>query len=572
MASVAPAVTADVKVDADHFFKTSGATDPVWTKTLPYSKIPTFPKLEQDLEADVLVVGSGIAGVSIAYELVKQGTQVTMVEARDMLSGETGRTSGHLSSDQDDGYTEIAKKHGDKGARIAAESHQWAIGRVGEISEELGIDCEYRVVKAYTVSQFPHGTKDHESDVSELKQDAQAAKKAGLDATFEEGFAVPGWDGAVDQRDAIVLGKQGAFHPTKYVVGILEWLKKQPNFQGFSRTRVAEIKEKGIEVPIVKVHLGRKDIDVTTTDGHTINANHVVEATCVPLQRLSLIAEMEYQRTYCIAVRIPKGAIEDCQIYDSAEAYKYVRQTECDENDNYLIVGGCDHAVGQENEQDERYTELEQWTRDRFTKAGTVDFKWSGQIFEPVDSMAYIGQNSGMNRVYVVTGDHGNGLTHGTIAGKLISDMILGKENSWSELYDPRRRNGSIVKELPSMLAHDIQINTQYKRFLQSDITDVEDLGLEQGGVLNTKTSKKPIAVYKDGEGKIHRMSALCPHMKGVLCWNKSEKSWDCPVHGSRFSKDGKQICGPANVDMHPEDQNELKTGFQAQMSNWSRN
>lgn len=222
-----------------------------------------------------------------------------------------------------------------------------------------------------------------------------------------------------------------------------------------------------------------------------------------------------------------------------------------------------DHPVGQEDGQDARYDELEKWTRDRFTKAGSVDFRWSGQIFESVDFAAFIGRNSGSNRVYVVTGDYGNGLTHGTLAGKLISDMILGIENPWEKLYDPRRRGTTIAKSLPAMISHDVQANMQYKRFAQTDITDVEDLGLEQGGVLNTKTSDKPLAVYRDGEGKIHRMSALCPHMKGVLCWNNSEKSWDCPVHGSRFSKDGKQICGPANANMHPEEQNELKTGFQ---------
>lgn len=175
MASVAPTRTVDIKVDAEHFMHTSGATDAVWTKTFPYSKIPTFPKLKQDLETDVLVIGSGIAGVTIAYELVRQGTKVTMVEARNMLSGETGRTSGHLSADHDEGYTEFAKKQGKEHAKINAQSHQYAIERVGQISKELGIECEYRLIKAYNISQYPYGTKEHDEDVDTMKQDTDAA-------------------------------------------------------------------------------------------------------------------------------------------------------------------------------------------------------------------------------------------------------------------------------------------------------------------------------------------------------------------------------------------------------------
>lgn len=554
--------TTSTTLDPDHFLNTSGAQDAVWIKHVPYSSIPTFPKLDRDMETDVLVIGSGIAGISTAYELVRKGANVTMIEARHMLGGETGRTSGHLSSDLDDGYTEIAKKHGKEGAKLAAQSHDWAAKRVGEISKELGIECEYRQLKGYNVSQYLHGTKEHDEDMKSMKKDVEAAREAGLDASYQAGFAVPGWDGQVDQRDALVFANQATFHPTKYLVGVLEWLKKQANFQAFSGTRAVSINEKGVTVPVVDVHIGPRDTVVQTEDGHKITASHTVEATCVPLQRLSLIAEMEYNRTYCIAIRIPKGAVEDCLLYDSAEAYKYVRMTECDEKDDYMVVGGCDHAVGQENAWDERYNELEEWTRKRFTKAGAVDYKWSGQIFEPVDFMAYIGQNSGMQKVYVVTGDSGNGLTHGVLAGKLLSDMITGQPNPWEKLYDPRRRGKNIAKSLPHMLEHDIQINMQYKRFAENDINDIEDLGRDKGGVLNSKT-KKPLAVYRDENGKVHTMSALCPHMKGVVCWNDSEKSWDCPVHGSRFSKDGKQVMGPANVGMHPADQSELKTGFQ---------
>ena len=182
-------------------------------------------------------------------------------------------------------------------------------------------------------------------------------------------------------------------------------------------------------------------------------------------------------------MRVPKGSVEDCLLYDNAEEYKYVRLTECDDQYDYMVVGGCDHKVGQE-ETTPRFDELEQWTRERFPQAGSTDYKWSGQIFEPVDYMGFIGKNQGNDKIYIITGDSGDGLTHGTLAGRLLADEIDGIKNPWADLYNPKRVS-SILKSLPSMISHDVQINAQYKRFLQSDIQDIEDLPRGCGGVLN---------------------------------------------------------------------------------------
>ncbi|CAO2655537.1 Nn.00g043400.m01.CDS01 [Neocucurbitaria sp. VM-36] len=531
----------------EKFMYTSGDTDPVWVHTTPYKDFPKFSRLDRDLETDVCIVGAGIAGISIAYELVTMGLQVVMVEGREVLSGETGRTSGHLASDLDDGYPAIAKKHGDKGAKAAADSHHWAINRVGEISKQLGIECEYRQLPAYDFSQYPRGAKEHADDIKTIIEEGRKAKELGLKAEYQEGFLMKGWDKSVDHRDAVIYSGQATFHPTKYCIGLLEFLKQQPNFSCYTRTRVMDVKESGIEI----LGMGHKEVNVKTLDGYTIKCADAVEATCVPLQKLSVIAEEEYFRTYCIAIRVPKDSVEDCLFYDSAEIYKYVRLTECDEKDVYMVVGGGDHKVGQ-GDTSAPFKELEEWTRARFPQATSIDYKWSGQVFEPVDHMAFIGKNQGNKHIYIVTGDSGNGLTHGVLAGKIIADSITEQPNPWISAYDPKRL-ASIAKSLPSLISHDVQINAQYKRFAQTDITDIEDLAPGEGGVLNTNPTN-PLAVYKDDGGQVHKFSALCPHLKGVVCWNHTEKSWDCPVHGSRFSKDGVQLCGPSKAGLEPAD------------------
>jgi glycine/D-amino acid oxidase-like deaminating enzyme/nitrite reductase/ring-hydroxylating ferredoxin subunit len=540
-------MAATSKNDPRKFMQTSGITDPVWIHLDPFTDRSQPSPLKEDIETEVCIVGAGISGISIAYELVSRGHEVTLIEARDVLSGETGRTSGHLASALDDGYVQIKKKHGLSGAKAAAESHVWAIDRVGEISKALGIDCEYRKLNAYQVSQHVRGTKEHEQELQELKKEVEQAQELGLDATFDENLTIKGWDGEVDQRGGATFANQATFHPTQYVGGVLKWLNEQPKFQLFTNTRMMSVTEEGLEM----LGFGRKVVKIETESGHTIKCDHAVEATCSPLQKLSIIVEMEYYRTYCIAIRVPKKYIEDCLLYDVADAYKYIRLTACDESDDYLVVGGGDHKVGQE-ETTGRFEELEEWTRERFTKAGIVDYKWSGEVLEPVDHVAFIGLNQGMKHTYVVTGDSGNGLTHGVLAGRLIADEIEGSENPWSKLYNPSRLQ-SIVKSLPSMVSHDIQVNAQYKRFLQTDITDIEDLGPGCGGVLNVGKGN-PIAVYKDEKGNVEKLSALCPHLKGVVCWNAVEKSWDCPIHGSRFSKDGICVQGPAFGNLNAVD------------------
>ena len=466
-----------------------------------------------------------------------------------MITGESNRTTGHLSSTLD--YASIASKHGKASAAIVAESHQWALEHVGEVSQELGIDCDYRRLPAYEISQHPRGEQGHDEDVNSLKDEVKLANEIGLSARFEAEHTIPGWKGNIDQRDIAIYDKQATFHPTKYMTGVLKHLQQQPNFKCYTHTRMMDCSSHGVHIPVLDI--GSKSIAVKTMHGPVITCKQAVQATCVPLQKLSVIVQQEAHRTYAIAIKIPKGSVEDCLIYDTADPYTYLRLTSCDAEHDHLIVGGEDHKVGQEDEADERFAHLEKWTRDRFSQATGVDYRWSGQVFEPVDFVAFIGKNQGTSEnIYIVTGDSGNGLTHGVLAGKLIADQIQGIENPWAKVYNPSRV-ASVVKTLPSMVSHDVQVNAQYKRLLQSDIEDVGQLKPGEGGVLNSKTST-PMAVYKDEDGTVKKFSALCPHLKGVVCWNHKEKSWDCPVHGSRFSKDGIQIMGPSKAGLNSMD------------------
>jgi Rieske Fe-S protein len=263
--------------------------------------------------------------------------------------------------------------------------------------------------------------------------------------------------------------------------------------------------------------------------------------------------------TYVIGARVPIGSVDDALFWDTLAAYHYVRlqrvrngDADSDAVDEYdlLIVGGEDHKSGQADDTQLRHARLETWTRSRFPMMEEVEFRWAGQCMETIDGLAFIGRNPlDKDNVYVVTGDSGMGMTHGTIAGMLLSDLILGKSNPWATLYDPARKTiraaGNFVQEAANMAG-------QYVAdwLSGSEVESARQIEPGCGAVLRRGISK--VAVYRDEQGATHEMSAVCPHLGCIVHWNAAEKSWDCPCHGSRFDKLGKVINGPSNADLSP--------------------
>jgi Rieske Fe-S protein len=266
-------------------------------------------------------------------------------------------------------------------------------------------------------------------------------------------------------------------------------------------------------------------------------------------------------RSYVIAAKIPKGSLPAALWWDTGDQestwftapYHYVRTEQLDAENDLLIVGGEDHKTGQADKEDipeeSRYDALIDWTCKRFPM-GEVAYKWSGQVLEPMDYMAYIGRNPGNDNVYIITGDSGNGMTHGTLGGLIISDLIQGIDNPWAELYSPKRIP---LKEAGTWLRENMNTAAQYADYIKAaDIGELADLPAGEGAILGKGINR--YAVYKDGAGTPHIFSAVCPHMGCVVRWNGEEKTFDCPCHGSRFTREGVVINGPATANLSDVD------------------
>jgi glycine/D-amino acid oxidase-like deaminating enzyme/nitrite reductase/ring-hydroxylating ferredoxin subunit len=482
--------------------------------------------LRKDIEADVCVVGAGIAGLTTAYQLACEGRTVVVLDDGPIAGGQTQRTSAHLSNAIDDRYVEIEKVHGAEGARLAAESHTAAIDRIEAITQTERIECDFLRVDGYLFLAEGHPQ-------SLLEQERAAAHRAGL---TDVDFVLRAPISSFDTERCLLFPRQAQFHPVKYLAGLAGAFERKGGAI-YTSTHAAEID-------------GGPAARVVTADGPVVKTKAIVVATNTPINDLLAIhTKQAPYLTYVIGGRIPRGSLAQALYWDTLDAYHYIRVQPAKDGD-ILLIGGEDHKAGQVTDQPSRFRRLESWARERFPMLGALEYQWSGMVMETIDGLAFIGRNPlDKENVYIVTGDSGMGLTHGTIAGILLADLIGGRENPWSSIYDPSRKpiRGMAWKEFLTENANVAKAVT--KDWLGGgDVSSRDEIAPGEGAVMRRGLTK--IAVYRDEHGTAHECSAVCPHLGCIVHWNSAEKTWDCPCHGSRFAPKGAVIAGPANTPL----------------------
>jgi glycine/D-amino acid oxidase-like deaminating enzyme/nitrite reductase/ring-hydroxylating ferredoxin subunit len=523
----------------------AGSTS-IWSAT---QQVPHAPPLETDAQADVCIVGAGIAGLTTAYELLKAGREVIVLDQAGICAGQTARTTAHLCDALDDRFHELERLHGEGGAKLAARSHRDAIQTIERICREEGIDAAFEYVDGYLVLGESAENRD------ELQQEYEAARRAGLDVEWAD--APPGaWS---QFGRALCFRRQAQFHATKYMDGLARAVMRLGGrIHGF--THVRDVDDGDVA-------------EVKTDGGRRVQARSVVVASNTPFNdRVTMHTKQGPYRTYVVAFEMEAGALPAILLWDTLDPYHYVRTARIDGRE-YLIVGGEDHKVGQEPDPHGAYRKLEDWTRRWIPAAGTVAYRWSGQVYEPMDSLGYFGRNPGVQRrnVYIATGDSGNGITHGTLAGVTIAQLITERPAPYADLYDPGRKNphASALREYVSENANMV---AQYKDLVTpGDVKSVDEIAPGMGAIVRDGLSQR--AVYRDTDGQLYAHSAVCPHLGGIVSFNPAECSFDCPVHGSRFdARDGSCLNGPAPCGLHDVDAAEVAEAHLAAQRNAALN
>jgi glycine/D-amino acid oxidase-like deaminating enzyme len=446
----------------------SGTSVSIWVAT---AGTPQRSPLEKDVTTEVCVVGAGIAGMTNAYLLARSGKSVVVLDDGPIGGGMTGRTTAHLVTALDDRYFELERLHGDEGARLAAQSHAAAIDCVERIVGEEKIDCEFERLDGYLFVP-PNESKNI------LDRELGAAHRAGLsDLEIVERAPIASYD----TGKALRFPRQAQFHPLKYLSGLTRAIDRAGG-KIYTQTHASKIE-------------GGDHARIETANGPVVTAEAVVVATNTPVNdRFEIHTKQAGYLTYVIGARVPRGSVERALFWDTPDPYHYVR-IESGDGFDVLISGGEDHKSGQKDDANVRFAALERWTRTRFPMIEAIEYRWSGEVMEPIDGLAFIGRNPlDHENVFIATGDSGNGMTHGTIAGMLITDLILGKENEWAKLYDPSRKT---LRAAVQFAKENLNVAEQYTDLITpGEVESAEAIPAGSGAII--RRGLKKIAAYKE--------------------------------------------------------------------------
>ncbi|GAQ92792.1 Ubiquinol cytochrome c reductase subunit RIP1 [Klebsormidium nitens] len=510
-----------------------GLVHDVWQQD---KSLPKYPKLTSDEEDDVIIVGAGIAGLSIAYNLVQAGKKVIVLERYSIGAGQTGRTTAHIMKWNDDYYYTLESKFGTHAASLVADSHKKSIDWVKNVVEKENIDCDFQLVPGYLFGHdddIRHKAGPSSSTRKTLEKEFDAAHRLGLTDTQKVHLGYDTKRGTIESascsrttatstrssiqnmtlvyRSSYGLGKLCSKLTSQHFPKLTSSPLLRPQYiHGLARC----IAEKGGKIFEQTRVMGQTARDISTEDGHKVRARAggggVVLLTNSPIDHnLAVHARQLADRSYVVGLKIPKGSLERCSTAGQAR-----------------------------------------WARARADVA-----RFGVLVYEPADNLGLYGVEPFSEvldggHLYIATGDSGQGMTGGTIAGIVIADPILGKHNPWADVYSPKRMIHGLSSLAPLAEEFAKNIKGYGELLLPSKLQSADALANDDGDIFQKGIHH--VAAYKDAEGKLHEYSAICPHIKALLQWNPLDKTFDCPCHGSIFDRYGRVINGPAKADLFP--------------------
>ena len=483
-----------------------------------------FPQATGSIGVDVAIVGGGIVGLTAALLLKRVGVSVAVIDAGRVASSVTGHTTAKVTAGHGLIYSQLTKELGESAAATYAQSNQAAVEKIATIAKELDIDCDLEPTDNYVFGESA-------DEVDTLKQEAEAASKAGLKASFTTDNELP-----FPIVGAVRHMNQAQFHPRKYLEPIASFIDGDGSFV-FENSRVMELKE--------------GDPCTLGTPEASISADKVILATHFPaFDRGLFFAKVHPYRAYVVAARVDESDAPAGMWINAGSPSRSVRSAPYGDG-RLLIVTGEGHKTGQDSDTEERYAALEQWTRERFG-VESFDYRWSTQDNVSVDHVPYVGRlRRGSENVFTATGFAGWGMTNGTMSAMLLTDLVRDIPNQWHDLYDSNRLNpGASAKKFVEE-----NVEVAYRFFsdrIKAISKSIDDVPPGEGGVIGV--GAKQVAVRKGVGGEVKALSAVCTHLGCIVQWNRAEKTWDCPCHGSRFDDGGGVIQGPASKPLRPVD------------------
>lgn len=490
----------------------------LWLEENPIKK---FHELEKDEKADVCIIGAGIFGISTAYYLSQNGYKVVLIERDKIASKVTGHTTAKITSQHGLIYHYLLDKYGIDFAKKYFNANQEAILEIEKIIQENNIDCDFerRINYVYTTNN---------EEIDKIDEEIKALNNITSNATLVDKTELP-----FQIIKGIELREQAQFNPIKYIKGLIKKLEEN-KVKIFENTICFDVKQDG-------------DGYICYTQNNKIKSKYVVIATHYPFLNVPgmYFAKMYQSSSYVIGVDTKTDLFSGMYINIQAPIYSF--RTALDKGKKILLLGGLDHKTGENVTYQDSYGKLEQKVKEWYPNA-EIKYYWSTRDCITLDKIPYIGEFSNiMPNIFVGTGFNKWGMTSSNVASRIITDMIMERENEYIEIFKSTRVNPIVNKEeVKNMVIQTTKSLVVDK--LKKEKLNLDDIENETGGIIEENGEK--IGIYKDTEGKIHAVKPICTHLGCLLNWNEADKTWDCPCHASRFDYTGKNIYNPALKDL----------------------
>lgn len=488
----------------------------IWEGT--YETMSKFPVFEGREEVDIVIVGGGITGITAALLLSNAGKQVLLLEAEKVGHGTTGHSTGNLYVTVDEHLSSIRRKWNTDVMKGVVESRTAAIELIKSNIVDYKIECDFNT------QPFTLFAEKMTPEIEEFMQkEFDAFYDAGLNPSVLKHAGLP-FETAV----ALQIRNQAQFHPLKYIQRLAEVVSNKCRIYENSRV-IAVDDEKGLVI----------------TNRGSVKASKILLATHTPVGVHMIHTLIAPYREFGVAAVLNKGSFPSGIFWGMDEPRHSVRSFTKGEK-QYVMVIGDKFKTGQHGDNKAYAEGLEHFLKDRLNVSETGYF-WGGQQYRPADGLPYIGKHG--NKVYFMTGFSSDGLTYGTLAAMIISDELLERSNAWKTLYDVER--SAPLKSAKNFFKENAGVLVQYIKDMpwNVDASSLKEVSESEGKIIEHEGQK--LAIYRDDDGIPHMVSAVCTHMKCIVNWNQSEKTWDCPCHGSRFDTDGNVIEGPAFDTLH---------------------
>lgn len=472
----------------------------LWSST---ATIKSRDTLLNNIECDVLVIGGGMAGVLTAYFLTQNNVNIIVVEASSVCSGQTKNTTAKITSQHGACYDEIANKFSTSTALAYANANERAIADFEQLIRNQRIDCDFLRTSSYLYTLH---------DTTTLQNEYAIVNKSDIKPHLTNSTELP-----FDVKQALCYENQAQFNPYPFISRLSDYISI------FENTRVLRVEN-----------------NVAYCKNAKIKAKKIVFATHYPIVNFPgmYFARMHQSRSYVIAVK--NAGYINSMYYCADKGGLSLRSFR-----DMLLLSGCSHRTGETPPVDPYeylYAQAKKYYPDSL-----LCYQFSAQDAMTPDYMPYAGLYSkSKSDWYVLTGFSKWGMTNSMISAKLVTDMILGVNNPLENILSPQRFNISAVKPVMNEVYH--AVKGLSKTAFCIPVDSVSDI--RRGDAKVVMYGGKRCGVYKSEEGKLYVVSARCPHMGCALSFNKADKTWDCPCHGSRFSYTGELLDCPSQVSL----------------------